>query len=76
MFEIEIEQLKCFDETQTIVSELSDGKSSHLKIFKSAEEINEKMFKELSKLTLDKLKDKCKIFGIQVKAKKQNFLDY
>ena len=75
MFEIETEQLKCFDETQTIVSELSDGKSCQIKIFKSLEEINEKMFKELSKLTLDKLKDKCKIFEIQ-KSKKQKLLDY
>jgi 5-methylcytosine-specific restriction endonuclease McrA len=69
MFEIETEQLSCFDETQTIVSELSDGKSCQIKNFKSVEEINEKMFKELSKLTLDKLKDKCKIVGIQVNSK-------
>jgi uncharacterized CHY-type Zn-finger protein len=69
MFEIETEQLSCFDETQTIVSELSDGKSCQIKNFKSVEEINEKMFKELSKLTLDKLKEKCKIIGIQVNSK-------
>ena len=69
MFEIEPEQLSCFDETQTIVSELSDGKSCQIKNFKSVEEINEKTFKELSKLTLDKLKDKCKIVGFQINSK-------
>jgi 5-methylcytosine-specific restriction endonuclease McrA len=69
MFEIEINQSSSFDETQTIISELSDGKSCQIKNFKSVEEINEKMFKELSKLTLDKLKEKCKIIGIQVNSK-------
>ena len=70
MFEIEINQSSAsVDETQTVVSELSDGKSSQIKNFKSVEEINENMFKELSKLTTDKLKEKCKIIGIQVNSK-------
>jgi 5-methylcytosine-specific restriction endonuclease McrA len=58
-----------FDETQTIVSEISDEKSSQIKMIKLVEEINEKTLKEISKLTLEKLKDKCKIFGIQITSK-------
>jgi 5-methylcytosine-specific restriction endonuclease McrA len=70
MFEIENHTSQIsFDETQTIVSDLSDGKSSPIKNFNSVEEINDKMSKELSKLTLDKLKDKCKIFGIKSNSK-------
>lgn len=73
MFEIETittnNQLFNSDDTQTIVSELSDEKSCQIKMFKTAEEINEKTLKELSKLTSEKLKDKCKVFGIQVTSK-------
>jgi 5-methylcytosine-specific restriction endonuclease McrA len=68
--EEEATDMSTFDETQTIVSELSfDCKTSCPITLFRIEEITEKMCQELSKLTLDKIKDKCKLLGIQVTSK-------